>query len=105
MKVLRIGLCFLFAFSVLALGAVDVWSQSILEIGASALFFFWALLIYQKGDTKIEWSPLNWPLLGFLAIGLIQLLFHGTAYPFHTRTELLKLAAYFLIFFLVAQAF
>jgi O-antigen ligase len=105
MKALRIGLCLLFAFSVLAFGAVEVWSESILEIGAAALFLFWALLASRDSSTKIEWSPLNWPLLGFLGIGLLQLIFHGTAYPFHTRTELLKLAAYFLIFFLVAQAF
>ena len=38
MNVIRGGLLFLFAFSVLAFGAVEVWSGSILEIGASLLF-------------------------------------------------------------------
>ena len=105
MKALRIGLCLLLAFSVLAFGAVQVWSESLLEIGAALLFLFWAWLAYRSPEPKISWNPLNWPLLGFIGIGLLQLLFHGTAYAFLTRMELLKLAAYFLFFFLLAQAF
>jgi O-antigen ligase len=105
MKLLRIGLCLLFAFSVLALGAVEVWSQAIVEIGAAALSLWWALVAYRDASAKIHWNPLNGPLLGLIGVGLLQLLFRGTAYPFHTRTMLLKLAAYFLVLFLTAQAF
>jgi O-antigen ligase len=105
MKALRIGLCLLLAFSVLAFGAVQVWSESLLEIGAALLFLFWAWLAYRSPEPKIPWNPLNWPLLGFIGIGVLQLLFHGTAYAFLTRMEVLKLAAYFLFFFLLAQAF
>ncbi len=63
MKVIRVGLLFLFAFSVLAFGAVEVWSESILEIGASLLFIGWAVLVFLDDRIKIYWSPLNWPLL------------------------------------------
>lgn len=105
MKAIRIGLCLLFAFSVLAFGSVEVWPQSILEIGAAALFLFWTVLAYRNPGAKIGWSALNWPLLGLMGIGLLQLLFRGTAYAFLTRLELLKLLAYFLIFFLTTQAF
>lgn len=105
MKGLRIGLCLLLAFSVLAFGAVEVWSESVLEIGAALLFLGWAFLAYRSSDAKIRWSPLNWPFLGFIGIGLLQLLFRWTPYAFLTRTELLKWSAYFLIFFLAAQAF
>lgn len=105
MKLLRVGLCVLFAGSVLAFGAADVWSVSLVEIAAAALFIFWAVLVCRNADAKVQWSPLNWPLLGLIAIGLLQLLFHGTAYAFLTRTELLKLVSYFLVFFLTAQAF
>ncbi|HXQ27334.1 MAG TPA: O-antigen ligase family protein [Candidatus Acidoferrales bacterium] len=105
MSVLRAGLCLLIAFSVLAFGAVEVWSGSVVEIGAAALFVFWALLTYRDPGAKIRWKPLNWPLLGLIGIGLFQFLFRGTAYAFLTRMELLKLASYFLIFFLTAQAF
>lgn len=105
MRWLRIGLCLLLAFSVLAFGAVEVWSESLLEIGAALLFLVWAFRTYRSADANIRWSPLNWPLLGFIGIGLLQLLFRWTPYAFLTRTELLKLAAYFLIFFLTAQLF
>jgi O-antigen ligase len=105
MRFIRLGLLILFTFSVLAFGSVEVWSESILEIGASLLFVGWAALLFLPGGRKAYWSPLNWPLLGFLAIGLIQLLLRTTPYPFLTRVELLKLAAYLLIFFLSTQAF
>ncbi|HEX4001799.1 MAG TPA: O-antigen ligase family protein [Candidatus Acidoferrales bacterium] len=105
MTALRAGLCILIAFSVLAFGTVQVWSESILEAGAGLLFFYWALVIFRNADAKIEWNSLNVPLLGLIGIGLLQLLFHGTGYPFLTRVELLKLAAYFIVFFLSAQAF
>ncbi len=105
MKLLRIGLCLLFAFSVLALGTVEVWSESVLEIGAAALFLWWAIVVYGNSGAKVYWSPLNGPLLGLIGIGLLQLIFHETAYPFLTRTMLLKLSAYFLVLFLTAQAF
>jgi O-antigen ligase len=105
MSLLRIGLCILFAGSVLAFGGVEVWTGSLIEIGAAALFVFWALLVALKSDGRVYWSPLNWPLLGFLAIGLVQIATHATAYAFLTRVQLLKLAAYFLIFFLATQAF
>jgi O-antigen ligase len=105
MSAVRVGLCLLLAGSVLALGAVEVWSESLLEIGAAVLFLCWAILAWRSQDPKIQWNPLNWPLLGLIGIGLLQLLFHATAYPFLTRTELLKLVTYFLIFFLTAQVF
>ena len=105
MSLLRIGLCLLIAGSVFALGGVEVWAVSLIEMGAAALFAYWALVVALKPGGQIHWSPLNWPLLGFLGIGLIQVAAHSTAYTFLTRTQLLKLAAYFLIFFLATQAF
>jgi O-antigen ligase len=105
MKVIRAGLLFLFAFSVLAFGAVEVWSGSILEIGASLLFVAWAALVFLDDGVKIHWSLLNWPLGGLFAIGLAQLLLRATPYSFLTHVELLKLAAYVLIFFLSTQVF
>jgi len=105
MSLLRIGLCLLLAWAVLAIGGTEVWATSSIEIGAAALFVLWAVLAALKSVERIDWSPLNWPLLGLLAIGLFQLVFHITPYPFLTRMQLLRLVAYFLIFFLTAQAF
>ena len=105
MRVTRGGLLFLFAFCVLAFGAVEVWSESVLEIGASILLVCWAAIYYTDKQATLRWSPLNWPLCGFLTVGIVQLAFRGTANPFHTRLELLRLAAYLIVFFLCAQAF
>jgi O-antigen ligase len=105
MKVLRVGICALIAFGVLSFGAVQVWSESILEGGAALLFLYWALVMCRGTGKKIQWNVLNWPLLGLIGIGLLQLVFHGTAYPFLTRLQLLRLATYFLMLFLFAQAF
>jgi O-antigen ligase len=66
---------------------------------------WWAVVAYRDSNAKVYWNPLNGPLLGLVGIGLLQLAFHGTAYPFLTRTMLLKLAAYFVVLFLTAQAF
>lgn len=105
MTLLRIGICLLIAFSVLALGAVEVWSVSVMEIAAALLFVWWAVVTWRSPSAKIYWNYLHVSLLGLLVIGLLQLLFHGSAYPYLTRTMLLKLAAYFLVLFLAAQAF
>jgi O-antigen ligase len=105
MRVTRGGLLFLFAFCVFAFGAVEVWSESVLEIGASILLVCWAAIYYSDKQATIRWSPLNWPLCGFLMLGIAQLIFRWTANPFHTRLELLRLAAYWIVFFLCAQAF
>ena len=105
MKFIRLGICALLAFAVLAHGTVEVWSESVLEIGAAFLFLVWAILAFLNPEIESAWNPLNWPLLGFIAIGLGQWVFHGTAYPYLTQRELLRLAAYFLLFFLSVQAF
>ena len=105
MKMLRAGLLLVAAFAVLAHGVVEVWSESFLEAGVAILFAYWALQMFRDPAAKIYWSDLNWPLLGILAIGLLQLAFHTSAYAFLTRVTVLQLAAIFLFFFLCVQAF
>jgi O-antigen ligase len=105
MTAIRVGLLSLFAFSVLAFGAVEVWSQSVLEITAAALLIAWASIAFRQRELTIEWNPLIWPLLALFALGLLQLLSRSTVYPYFTRTELLRISAYIIIFFLAAQSF
>ncbi|HEV2304054.1 MAG TPA: O-antigen ligase family protein [Candidatus Acidoferrales bacterium] len=105
MKVVRVGICVLVAFSVLAFGTVEVWSESILEIGAAVLLLWWAGDIALHRDEQIYWPVICWPVLAFLAIGVLQLAFGGTAYPFLTRVALMKLLACALLFFLAIQSF
>lgn len=105
MKMIRNGVCVLAAFAVLAFGTVEVWSESILESGAAALFLWWAVLVFRRRDVEIRWNAIFWPLLAFLGIGIAQLSFGGSVYPFLTRVALLKFSACALLFFLSVQSF
>jgi len=105
MTAIRTALLLLVGFSVLAFGAVEVWSTSIVEIGAAALLVAWAALSLVRPELKIEWNPLNWPLLGLVGLGLMQILFHTTVYPYFTRAEVMRITAYAIIFFLATQLF
>jgi len=105
MSAIRVGICALVAFAVLAHGAVEAWSEAVLEIGASALLLLWGLLgVFQK-RVEVRWNPLLWPLLGLTGFGLVQYLTRYSVYPYLTKIELLKLAAYLMLFFLAGQAF
>jgi len=105
LKILRIGLFILFAFSVLAFGTVEVWSQSLLEIAAGILFLWWALVVFRDPEASVQWNPLIWPILGVIAIGLLQLFLGVTPYRYFTQLELLRFGAYLTLFFLSVQAF
>jgi O-antigen ligase len=105
MTAVRLGICLLVAFSVFAHGAVEVWSESTLEIGAAALFLLWGILVSTKPKPELRWSALNWPFLGILGLGLAQLALRVSSDPYLTRAELLRVLAYFLLFFLAAQVF
>ncbi len=105
MSLVRGGICLVIAFGVLAFGAVEAWSAAVVEISAAVLLLVWAIAIARDRTATIQWNALNGPLLAFLAIGLLQLFLGGTAYAFLTRMEVLRLAAYAILFFLAAQAF
>ena len=99
MKIVRGGLYVLIVFSVLAFGTVEVWSESILEMGAGILFLLWAVVFFKDPKAKINWSSVNWPILGVIVIGVLQLWFGSTPYSFFTRLELLRFGAYLVLFF------
>jgi hypothetical protein len=105
MSLVRGGICLVIAFSVLAFGAVEAWSAAVVEISAAVLLLAWAIATARDRTATIQWNALNGPLLSFLAIGLLQLFLGGTAYAFLTRMEVLRLAAYVILFFLATQAF
>src|SRR5207302_922798 len=102
---LRIGIFILVTFAVLAHGAVEAWSEAVLEIGAAALFVVWGVLVFQGRQVELSWNRLVWVLVAFGGIALLQLLARWTVYPYLTKVELLKLSAYLLLIFLAGQAF
>ncbi len=105
MKAIRIGICVLVAFAVLAHGAVEPWSEAVLEVGAAALLLLWTWRASVGGEFKVVWNPLLWPLLGLWGVAAVQLAAGITVYPFLTRIELLKYTALLALFFLCVQSY
>jgi len=102
---LRTGICVLAAFAVLAHGAVEPWSEAVLEIGAAVLLLLWSWKALTDTNWKLVWNPLLWPLFGFWLLAGFQLAIRTTLVPFLTRIELLKYSALLALFFLCVQSY
>lgn len=105
MRFLRVGICGLLAFGVLAFGATEEWSQAILEVGAAVLLLVWAVQQYRQKTEQAVISPEILPLLAFALVVIVQLVFHLTASPYYTRVGLQLLVAYLIVIFVMSQAF
>src|SRR5260370_11328957 len=105
MRLLQIGLCAVLGFARAACGAVEYWWRAVLETSAGLLFVFWAVRAYLTREERVHISPLLPPLLALIFVALGQILFHGTASAYDTRTELQLLTALTLLLFLATQAF
>jgi O-antigen ligase len=105
MRFLRIGVCALVAFGVLAHGGVEDWARACFEMGAALLFMVWAVRFYLKKEETVMISPLLPPLAGLLLVVLGQLLFHSTASIFNTHEEFTLLLADVLVVFVAVQVF
>jgi O-antigen ligase len=105
MSIIRFGICFLTAFAVLAFGAVEPWSQSVLQIGATLLFAIWGFLFATGRAEEIRWAPVFWPLLGLELLALLQFIIPLSLYPYLTKMELLRFSSYLILLFLMTQSF
>ena len=105
MRVIRVGICVLVAFAVLAHGAVEPWSEAVLEVGAGVLLLVWAITALTDDDFHLVWNPLLVPLIAFWIVAAVQLAAGITVVPFLTRIELLKYSALFTLFFLCVQSY
>lgn len=105
MKVIRVGICVLAAFAVLAFGAVEDWSGFILELGAAALLLLWAFLALRQRQVEIRGNWLFLPLAGLGGFAFLQGLFELSSYAYATKVELLKASAYLFLCFLAVQSF
>jgi O-antigen ligase len=107
MKLVRIGICALVAFAVLAHGGVEDWAKAVLETGAGLLFLVWSvgLLVSEEDEKQVVLTPLLPPLVLLAIVAIGQLLLHTTASAYATRMDLDLLAAYAILLFLAAQVF
>src|SRR5580692_5108831 len=105
MRILRVGICVLLSFAVLAYGGVEEWSQAVLEVGFGLLLVIWTLRTYASDQEAIAISPLLPPLLAFALVVLVQLIFHRTASVYDTRMQFQLLITYIILSVLLAQAY
>jgi O-antigen ligase len=105
MKLVRVGICCLLAFAVLSFGAVEEWSQAVLEVGASLLLVFWAIRLYYRKVDHFAISQEMLPLAAFALVAVMQVTFHLTASRYFTRIELQLLFTYLIVVFLMPQAY
>src|SRR6516165_4337817 len=105
MKPIRVGICCLLAFAVLSFGAVEEWSQAVLQVGASLLLVFWAIRLYYRKADQLYIPPEIFPFSAFALVAVLQVVFHLTASRYFTRIELQLLLTYLIVIFLMSQAY
>ena len=89
----------------LPFGAVYTWAWASVSVLTLLILILWMAGSLQEGRLRIGYSALYVPIALFLALGWIQLSFHLTLTPIATKESLLKLATYFILFFVVIQLF
>ena len=67
-------ICVAIVLSALAYGTVHYWALGIFNIGALTILLCWVLDAWSLNNLRISRNALQLPLLGVLALGLIQLL-------------------------------
>ncbi|HMV49943.1 MAG TPA: O-antigen ligase family protein, partial [Blastocatellia bacterium] len=73
-KFIYFALLALLAATPLPYAAVEGWSIALWEICIFGLVGLWALSATQQGAFKISFNPLVWPMLGLLAVAVVQVL-------------------------------
>ncbi len=53
---------------------METWSTGIWEISVLAITLLWGIHIFLKKEINFEFSPLKYPLLGLLAVAVLQLM-------------------------------
>ena len=105
MKLVRAGICCLLAFAVVSFGAVEEWSQAVLQIGAATLLILWTVRTYQFKSEQVAIPEEVLPLVVLTLVVAVQWIFRLTAVRYYTRVELQLLVTYVIVVFLMAQAF
>jgi len=105
MKIIRIGICTLLAFSILAHGAVEPWSEAVLEVGAAILLVWWGVLWATGVARVVRWNWMLSAVAGLWAVAVVQYFGRLSTVNFLTKIEILKLSALGILFLLAIQAF
>jgi len=91
------------AAATLCFGATEAWSLLLLQSGIAVVLFVWIALAGRTARVRLSAATI--PLLMFGCLVTAELLSGSTVYRTATQQELLKLASYFLCFFVAQQVF
>lgn len=107
-------ICIAIVLSTLAFGTVHYWSLAVFQAGAALLIVLWAVDAWTSRTLRLSRNALQWPLLGLILIGLVQLLPLGKEMgagvismatvkglsldPYSTRLTLVQVSALFVYF-------
>ena len=100
-------ICIAIVLSALAYGTVHYWALGLFNLGGLTILVLWVLDGWRLGSVRVSRNSLQLPLLGALALGLIQLLPLGGTLsldPYSTRLVLVQLAT-LLIYFAATLVF
>ncbi|HXW14158.1 MAG TPA: O-antigen ligase family protein [Terriglobia bacterium] len=89
----------------LPFGAVYTWAWASITLLTLLVLVLWMVGSIEEGRLRIGYSPLYVPIALSLALGVVQLSFHLTLTPIATKESVVKLATYFILFFVVIQLF
>jgi O-antigen ligase len=103
-RALVIGLALLLIFAVTAFGAVEEWSELVLECGAALLLLLWAAGQWRAGELRIHSNALMAPMLAFAVLVGLQIALNLSAYRHATVQESFRYLAYGMLFFVASQA-
>lgn len=113
-------LCIAIVLSALLYGTVHYWSLALFELGACIIVLLWMVDAWRSRTLRISRNSLQWPLIGLMLLGLVQLLPLRSASdagalsappvsslsldPYSTRLAIVQILALF-IYFAAALAF
>ncbi len=110
-RLIEAGLVFLIIFTPFAHGAVQPWAVAVFEATAAMMFLLWIFKMISKNTLEVSSSPVVFLAVFFILYVSIQLavspitrsalpgLLPHSVYPWATKTELLRIIAYAMIFF------
>lgn len=101
---IELCLVFLIIFTPLVYGAIEPWGIAVFEVTAGFMAFIWFLKMLSAGKFEFVRNPLTLFVFLFIFYIFLQWLLSRyslltTIYPWATKTELLKVISYALIFF------
>ena len=99
------GVLALLMFGPLAFGAVEPWAIFTIEAGAALLLLGWTVAAaFSPLGLKVRFSPLYKPMLLFLAVVAVQIIFGRSAYSYNTVMETRLVITYGILAFLALQS-